>query len=259
MVADLKPSSSSPPRQSLAVPHNRLAMPPFEFFRLASALRSPSVFLRDLDESWYHPRSSRDEHGRGVDGRGARTHRARRRGPSEGVYGGIPRRVRLAPLRVRSRRPRSPRTRSRPRRSWPRSAPVRPRPPLALADARDPADGCASPTTSAYIIAGTDGRSALHLHYGATHSLDRLHAQRLQGLPESRSIPSRAGDTDVIKELRDRGELGPMIAEALPYGLRAEIRWRRADPNRRPPGCKPGALPTELRPHVPHRSRDVAT
>src|SRR6185369_9650808 len=24
--------------------------------------------------------------------------------------------------------------------------------------------------------------------------------------------------------------------------------WRRADSNRRPPGCKPGALPAELRP-----------
>ena len=26
--------------------------------------------------------------------------------------------------------------------------------------------------------------------------------------------------------------------------------WRRPDSNRRPPGCKPGALPTELRPPV---------
>ncbi len=27
-------------------------------------------------------------------------------------------------------------------------------------------------------------------------------------------------------------------------------RWRRSDSNRRPPGCKPGALPVELRPRV---------
>ena len=27
--------------------------------------------------------------------------------------------------------------------------------------------------------------------------------------------------------------------------------WRRPDSNRRPPGCKPGALPAELRPRVP--------
>ena len=26
--------------------------------------------------------------------------------------------------------------------------------------------------------------------------------------------------------------------------------WRRPDSNRRPPGCKPGALPTELRPRL---------
>ena len=26
------------------------------------------------------------------------------------------------------------------------------------------------------------------------------------------------------------------------------MEWRRSDSNRRPPGCKPGALPTELRP-----------
>ena len=31
--------------------------------------------------------------------------------------------------------------------------------------------------------------------------------------------------------------------------------WRRPDSNRRPPGCKPGALPTELRPRTELRSR----
>src|SRR6185437_5655845 len=34
-----------------------------------------------------------------------------------------------------------------------------------------------------------------------------------------------------------------ILARTLGFG-----GWRRADSNRRPPGCKPGALPTELRP-----------
>src|SRR5262245_28516666 len=33
--------------------------------------------------------------------------------------------------------------------------------------------------------------------------------------------------------------------------LTAAFWWRRADSNRRPPACKAGALPTELRPPLP--------
>src|SRR5512132_650523 len=35
--------------------------------------------------------------------------------------------------------------------------------------------------------------------------------------------------------------------------------WRRADSNRRPPACKAGALPTELRPHVYLRKHPTAS
>src|SRR5918992_1074250 len=37
-----------------------------------------------------------------------------------------------------------------------------------------------------------------------------------------------------------------------------KIRWRRADSNRRPPACKAGALPTELRPRADLRKRTRA-
>ena len=50
---------------------------------------------------------------------------------------------------------------------------------------------------------------------------------------------------------------------APPFGLRVclihrrhQDWWRRSDSNRRPPGCKPGALPAELRP-LKRRSRVV--
>ena len=36
-------------------------------------------------------------------------------------------------------------------------------------------------------------------------------------------------------------------------------KWRRADSNRRPPACKAGALPTELRPHVYLRKHPTAS
>ena len=65
----------------------------------------------------------------------------------------------------------------------------------------------------------------------------------------------------VFKELRVTGSPKRSITR-LPFPVRPLIGspgnrasphscvewWRRPDSNRRPPGCKPGALPTELRP-----------
>lgn len=44
----------------------------------------------------------------------------------------------------------------------------------------------------------------------------------------------------------------PLLCEALRHNstLLTHQRWSRADSNRRHPGCKPGALPTELRPQI---------
>ena len=46
---------------------------------------------------------------------------------------------------------------------------------------------------------------------------------------------------------------------AQPFGWRAQPAWRRTGSNRRPPACKAGALPTELRPHNRTRHADQNT
>jgi acetyl esterase/lipase len=65
------------------------------------------------------------------------------------------------------------------------------------------------------VLKASSGRSVLHVHYPAAHRLDRLHAWRLRGLPGVELHPEEGGGHNVIRTLRDRGELGPLIAGAL--------------------------------------------
>ena len=55
-------------------------------------------------------------------------------------------------------------------------------------------------------------------------------------LPRQGCLFLMDGLSSVLRSATDSNATGPW--------------WRRPDSNRRPPGCKPGALPTELRPLV---------
>jgi hypothetical protein len=195
MVAELKPSSSSLLVTFGGIAH-RLAMPPFEFFRLASALEVSKVFLRDLDESWNH---------RGVRGLSTdveSTAEALERivsetaaervvftGNSAGGYASLLFGA-LSPTR-------SPRTRSRPRRSW--AAGRASSPSIAGGAHRCARSSGWMRARRRWIYAGswpgpTVGRPSISTtepRTGSTGSMPR----GCEAFPESRFIPSRAGGT----------------------------------------------------------------
>ena len=49
--------------------------------------------------------------------------------------------------------------------------------------------------------------------------------------------------------------VGPEPSQVSPRAPRSPSSWRRPDSNRRPAGCKPAALPSELRPRIPSAVR----
>jgi hypothetical protein len=215
MVADPEPSSSALLVAFGGIAH-RLAMPPFEFFRLASALEVNKVFLRDLDESWYHcgvrgmstdVDSTAEALQRIVRETGAE--RVVFTGNSAGGYASLlfgalsPTPVTVHAFSAQTFLGRRTRLLAFDRR-WEKQIRRVQR-----------IDGSSPTMDLRKVISGTDGRSTLHLHYGRAHRLDRLHAERLRGLPGVRLHPEESKRHDVIKALRDRGELGPVIAEAL--------------------------------------------
>src|SRR4051794_20462937 len=181
MVVDPQPSSSALLVAFGGIAH-RLAMPPFEFFRLASALEVNKVFLRDLDESWYHcgvRGMSAD-----VDSTAAALQRIVREtgaervvftGNSAGGYASLlfgvlsPTPVTVHAFSAQTFLGRRARLLSLDHR-WQKQMRRVQR-----------IDGGSPTMDLRKVISGTESRSALHLHYGRSHRLDRPHAPRRRG------------------------------------------------------------------------------
>ena len=110
--------------------------------------------------------------------------------------------------------------------------------------------GHASPRARAHIPAR---------HFGARpRSADAL--TRLAE-PTKRSPAETARRKSIRTAMFDQCSIGPFVAFEIPSeGQKCWSRWwRRADSNRRPPACKAGALPTELRPRGLGLARSLAT
>ena len=70
------------------------------------------------------------------------------------------------------------------------------------------------------------------------------------GPPPQGPAPGRRFWKHALHHAQDAGRPGGRVARSRP----CRDPWRRSDSNRRPPACKAGALPAELRPHrVNHR------
>ena len=74
-------------------------------------------------------------------------------------------------------------------------------------------------------------------------------SQRTSNALRLRSLRSlRSGHSMRVQESKQQKRWPATSKADSPLGLFGHIEWRRPGSNRRPPGCKPGALPVELRP-----------
>ena len=56
---------------------------------------------------------------------------------------------------------------------------------------------------------------SLHLHYCGDHGRDARHARHLAGLPGVTLVPHRGDGHRLVTDLRDRGELASILADAI--------------------------------------------
>ena len=185
-----------------------LAMAPFEFFRVAAAIPAKRVFLRDHEQAWYQ---------RGVRGLGASpaevaaglrdlieqagVSRVVMTGNSAGGYAALRFGMLCGADEVHAFSPqtflgRAGRALARDLR-WRRelTGVLRRPPDLTRALREWPGPG--------------------HVHFDATHRLDRLHAERLRALPGIHLHAYEGGEHAVVRSLRDDGRLGAILVSAL--------------------------------------------
>jgi dienelactone hydrolase len=190
-----------------------IAIPPFEFFSVVGDIPVTKVFVRDLDQAWYQ---------RGVRGLGTsvaetavalehlvRERRARRvvmTGNSAGGFAailfgrmlGVDGVVAFAPQTFIDR---WNRLRHRDHRWKAEIRALRHRPPSApVLDLRRAVRAAVVP---------------VEIHYDRSFRLDALHAERLDGQPGVQLHPYRGGSHNLVRTLRDTGDLKQILTYAL--------------------------------------------
>lgn len=195
----------------------RLNMAPFEFFRLVETIPCSKIFLRDLHQVWYHRGIAGLGHG--IDESAAKlstliTSRSPSRiamvGNSAGGYAAllfghlIPRVdsiLAFAPQTFLDRWNRALHFDMRWRRQI--SEVHRLRASVAYRDLLPLLGTRAGAQPATHVFASRDDR------------LDHAHARRLRGVPRVRIHAYAEGDHSLIKALRDRGALKPLLEAAL--------------------------------------------
>jgi acetyl esterase/lipase len=226
----------------------RLAMPPFEFFRLTSAVPCGKVFVRDLHQAWYH---------RGVADLGASIDetasalgdliasqvpgRVVTIGNSAGGYAAllfghlVSRIDAVMAFSPQTFIDRTHRLVHRDRR-WRREIAA-----LHALDAR----------SRGYL----DLRAALrrpevgspetHVFASADDRLDRIHARRLAGIRGVTVHEYPSGGHSLIRSLRDRGELAPLLLAALRDEPLLPVLASTEDHRSSPRGSSPSSSPQD--------------
>ena len=90
-------------------------------------------------------------------------------------------------------------------------------------------------------------------HPNATHNSTLRYFNQIPDLPVNEQTNPRSfaasGSAVSIKQ-RNRHTRRPRAAKLQQISTARPRKWRRSGSNRRPPACKAGALPAELRPHT---------
>jgi hypothetical protein len=194
----------------------QVGISPFEFFRLMSSVPVNKIFIRDIDQSFYH---------RGIRGLGTTFEQcgdalaalvpldARRVvciGSSAGgfaasVFGtmiGADQVIAIAPITYLTR----VRRRLTHDRRWRKSIdPIN----------RGPGRQRAYLDLRRFLRSQSGPLPRTDVYYAEKHRLDALHARRLRGIRNVHLLPRTGANHALAKEMRDSGELERMFSEAL--------------------------------------------
>jgi hypothetical protein len=183
----------------------RLGMPPFEFFRTLSGVNVKTVFVRDHAQAWYHRGVAGV--GEGIDsvaahiiGLRAQAEQMVTIGTSAGGYAALLFGA-LAACEAHAFVPQTfiaPGLREEHRdRRWEAEL-------EALGAGLDPRYADLLPTLAA-------GAAPAHVYYGSGNRLDRVHAERLDRLPQVTLHPFDTDQHNVVRDLRDSGWLARFL------------------------------------------------
>ncbi len=196
---------------------NRVGLPPFEFFRVTQGIGTKRLFVRDLDQAWYHQGAR--EAGADIDEVAATLRRALdgqehdrvvATGLSAGGYAALMFGTLLGVDTVLSF---SPQTVIDPDvlaelddQRW--KAPLEELKDAGLLDPRwlDLRES---------LPRARNGQTRCEIHYDASFTVDRRHAERLANVDGVDLYPREGGGHNVPKAMRDSGELAGVLSRAL--------------------------------------------
>jgi acetyl esterase/lipase len=193
-----------------------MGMPPFEFMRIMESIRAKKLFLRDLAQAWYQ--SGLPSIGpRLVDVTGylrqtiesADCRNVVFMGNSMGGFAAILFGASLKVTAVHAFSPQTSITRRYRLQQWDR----RWRSQIHRAYSCAPkAELCLDVSP---IVEHAKGRTPIHIYFGETNRLDRAHATRMAKLPGVRLHAYAEGGHQLVRHLRDSGELASILHHAL--------------------------------------------
>ena len=198
----------------------KFGMPPFEFARLTKDLPANRIFIRDLQQAWYHqglPGIAPD-----LPGIASYLRKELRRlnvdrvlfvGNSMGGYAAI---LLGALVGVSTVHAFAPQTfigyYHRLRYAEHRSA-------RFVRNARRSSTATPALFDCRKVLSDSAGTTEIHIHYCTSHRLDSIHAERLLGLKGVYLHPCPHGGHNVVKYVRDTGELRRIFECELGVGI----------------------------------------
>jgi hypothetical protein len=191
-------------------------MPPFEFFRLTSDMAVNKLFLRDFAQAWYHRGLRNISHDVPSTAAYLQSQIARLNvnrtvfvGNSMGGYAAILFGWLVGVDEVHAFAPQTFISRTLRLAYWDRRGRA------IYRDMRRTPGLKGDYFDLKRVLLAEPRRTVLHLHFAKGHRLDRVHCQRLAGLPNVVLHPYDSESHRLIKQLRDDGRLKSILCDAL--------------------------------------------